>query len=102
MACGRWCGVSRARPTRWRSSSAWSSATWCGRDDLASRLLFLVQELLVAPVGILLAAVDDFGVALQGVEVGVAQHLLNQTHVAARDLEERRGRRVTGHVRGLE
>src|SRR6266480_942319 len=70
---------------------------------LRARILLLaVQELLVEPVSLLLPAVDDFGVALQGVQVGVAQYLLDEAHVTACDLEESRGRRVAGDVRRFE
>src|SRR5215472_17255892 len=66
---------------------------------LRSRLLLLlVEELLVEAVRLLLAAVDDLGVALQRAQVGVAEHLLNQAHVSARHLEQRRGGRVARNV----
>src|SRR2546421_4334720 len=76
-----------------------------GRSTLPLRcrsLLLAVQERLVEPVGLLLAAVDDLRVALQSVEVGVPEDLLHEPHVAARHLEQRGGCRVPGHVRGLE
>src|SRR2546422_2325744 len=76
-----------------------------GRYGLSLRpraLLLAVQERLVEPVRLLLAAVDDLRVALQRVEVGVAEDLLHQAHVPARHLEKGRGRRVAGHVWRLE
>src|SRR5229473_4637860 len=53
---------------------------------LGSGLFLLVQEVLVQPVGLLLAAVDDLRVTLQRVEVRVAEHLLHQAHIATRHL----------------
>src|SRR2546430_17684358 len=70
-----------------------------GRYGLSLRrraLLLAVQERLVEPVRLLLAAVDDLRVALQRVEVGVPEDLLHQAHVPARHLEKGRGRRVAG------
>src|SRR2546430_13973939 len=72
-----------------------------GRYGLSLRrraLLLAVQERLVEPVRLLLAAVDDPRVALQRVEVGVPQDLLHQAHVATCHLEQGRRRRVAGNV----
>src|SRR5262249_20398580 len=65
-------------------------------------LLFLVEEFLVEAVGLLLAAVHDLRVALQGVQVGVAQDLLHKAHITPGDLEQRGCRGVARHVRRLE
>ena len=61
-------------------------------------LLFAVEELLVEAVGLLFAAVYDLGVALEGVEVRVAQHLLDQADVTSCYLEQRGGGRMARDV----
>src|SRR5262245_3075675 len=77
-----------------------SNVAVCAR--LRTSLLLAVEELLVEPVRLLLPAVDDLRVALQRVQVGVAQHFLDEPHVSAGYLEQRGRRRVPGHVGRLE
>ena len=48
----------------------------------------VVQEFLIAAVGVLFSAVDDLRVALQSVQVCVAKHLLDQADVTACHLEQ--------------
>src|SRR5438552_1094509 len=87
--------------TAWRPLIGGCNGIW-DRSLLCRSLLLAVQERLVEPVRLLLAAVDDLRIALQRVEVGVPQDLLHQAHVAARHLEQRRRRRVACHVWRLE
>src|SRR5438552_13864963 len=72
------------------------------RSLLCRSLLLAVQERLVEPVRLLLAAVDDLRIALQRVEVGVPEDLLHQAHVATGHLEQGRRRRVACNVWRLE
>src|SRR6266550_6111842 len=65
-------------------------------------LLFAVEKRLVQPVGFLLPAVDDLRIALQRVQVGVPQDLLDQPDVSACHLEQGRRGRVPSHMGGLE
>src|SRR5216684_9151295 len=94
-------GCRRRSTVALASSRSTSASSWALRGFSLRRLL-AVQELLVAAICLLLAAIDDFRVALQGVEVGVAEDLLHEAHVATCDLEQSGRGRVPRHMRGLE
>ena len=66
--------------------------------SLLAGLLF-VQKLLETAVRVLLTAVHDLRVALQSVQVGMAEDLLDQAHVASGHLEQCRGRGVASDMR---